>query len=412
MPLNQQQKSGQSGQTSFRKTEQCSANQVSVNKDMNCRIQELQNTIDSLRNKLSNYNSLSNDIAQLKSLIHDEESGFVKSLKYVAEQSESNYDDIYFIRQENAQLRSEVDLLRASVIKLDRKIAHQDKELNELRSRSMRDNILIHNFEYTPGELLSDAIPKLIKESLGVQVSFVRIHRNSAKGTYNSRPVTITAKLVDRSKKDEILKAQKARKLEKIRLPFYITSQDPPAIREERKRLYDISDSLRENKIKARVERGRVTLPNGDAYIDPVQKIETSDTLQITPDEIENLDISDTTTEPTKLKGSEIFATGAKVTSIIEVQNLYKKVCVDPYSAAADHRILIYRFVDSSGKIHESYWDDGEHGAGRRLMTYMKTNKIENLGVVITRWCGPNHIGPDRFRIMEDHVCEVANTVL
>jgi hypothetical protein len=185
--------------------------------------------------------------------------------------------------------------------------------------------------------------------------------------------VTITAKLTDRDKKDEILKAQKVKKLQKVRLPFFITAQDPSAIMEERKRLYSISDSLRENKTKTKVERGRIILPNGDVYSDPVPKLETSDVLQLHPDEIEDLDTPVTSTEPTKLKGTEIFATGAKVTLIAEVQNLYKKVCIDPYSAAADHRILVYRFEDSSGKIHESFWDDGEHGAGRRILTYMKT---------------------------------------
>jgi hypothetical protein len=62
-----------------------------------------------------------------------------------------------------------------------------------------------------------------------VQVSFVRIHRNSVRGTYNSRPVTITAKLTDCDKKDEILKAQKVKKIQKVRLPFFITVQDPLA---------------------------------------------------------------------------------------------------------------------------------------------------------------------------------------
>uniref|UniRef100_A0A8W8J317 Impact N-terminal domain-containing protein n=1 Tax=Magallana gigas TaxID=29159 RepID=A0A8W8J317_MAGGI len=80
--------------------------------------------------------------------------------------------------------------------------------------------------------------------------------------------------------------------------------------------------------------------------------------------------------------------------------------------SAADHRILVYRFVDSAGKTHESFWDDGEHGAGRRLLQYMKTNQINNVGVVITRWSGPRHLGPDRWRIMEEHLCEVADTSL
>lgn len=108
-------------------------------------------------------------------------------------------------------------------------------------------------------------------------------------------------------------------------------------------------------------------LPNGEYYRDPVPKIETADALQLTPDAIDALQLPTHSTQPTKLKGSEILATGVKVSSVEEVQDLYRKVCVDPYSAAADHRILVYRFVDSAGKTHESFWDDGEHGAGRRL---------------------------------------------
>lgn len=53
-----------------------------------------------------------------------------------------------------------------------------DNEITYLRSRSMRDNILIHNFKYTPNEDLAATMPALIKQTLGVNVSFVRIHRN------------------------------------------------------------------------------------------------------------------------------------------------------------------------------------------------------------------------------------------
>ena len=77
-----------------------------------------------------------------------------------------------------------------------------------------------------------------------------------------------------------------------------------------------------------------------------------------------------------------------------EVAGLYKKVNVDPNSEASDHRILVYRFKDSNGKIRESFWDDGEHGAGRRLLLYMRANKIINVGVVITPWSGGIHLGP------------------
>ena len=140
MSTNQQQ------QRVTKKSEQCSLSSSSqVNKDVNKSIQELQTSINNLKHKLFTYESLVDDVTKIKSIIEDEDSGVVKSLKYVSEQSECNYDEIHSIHSENAQLRGEVDLLRAMIIKMDRKMGHLEHEVTDLRSRSMRDNILIHN---------------------------------------------------------------------------------------------------------------------------------------------------------------------------------------------------------------------------------------------------------------------------
>lgn len=94
---------------------------------------------------------------------------------------------------------------------------------------------------------------------LGVGVSFVRIHRNSVKGTMNSKAVSISAIFVDRCIKTEIQQAQIAKKLQRVKLPFFITSKDPPVVLEEHKRLYAYRFSS-----GAKVERVQVILPNGE----------------------------------------------------------------------------------------------------------------------------------------------------
>lgn len=50
--------------------------------------------------------------------------------------------------------------------------------------------------------------------------------------------------------------------------------------------------------------------------------------------------------------------------TVADVQNMYRKVCVDPYAAVANSRILFLRFRREEGKIVEN---DDEHGARRRL---------------------------------------------
>lgn len=109
------------------------------------------------------------------------------------------------------------------------------------------------------------------------------------------------------------------------------------------------------------------------------------------------------------IKDSEIFATGRKIHSVKEANELYKKTSIDPSSAVANHCILVYRFSDSPDKLQESYWDDREHGAGRRLLKYMRNNQTNNVAVVITRSSWGTLLGQNRFRIMEEHVIDIAN---
>ena len=116
-----------------------------------------------------------------------------------------------------------------------------------------------------------------------------------------------------------------------------------------------------------------------------------------------------TSVEPIERDGSEFSAVGAKVKTVEDVRNVYRKICIDPYAASANSRILVYR-VDN-GKLVENYHDDDEHGAGRRLLRYMQENSIINAAIVVTRWMGDRHIGPQRFTIMESLVNQVANAL-
>jgi putative IMPACT (imprinted ancient) family translation regulator len=71
----------------------------------------------------------------------------------------------------------------------------------------------------------------------------------------------------------------------------------------------------------------------------------------------------------------------------------------------------VYRIRTENDKIIENYHDDDEHGAGRRLLRYMQENAIINAAIVVTRWMGDGHIGPQRFTIMETLVNQVANAL-
>ena len=109
-------------------------------------------------------------------------------------------------------------------------------------------------------------------------------------------------------------------------------------------------------------------------YQEEVPRIQNSDALQITPDEIQRLDeIPIKSTEPVVRDGPEFSAVGAKIQSIEEVRNVYRKVFIDPYAASANNRILLYRVQRADNRqTVEKYHDDDIHGAGRRLLRYMQ----------------------------------------
>ncbi|KAJ8307584.1 hypothetical protein KUTeg_014865 [Tegillarca granosa] len=91
--------------------------------------------------------------------------------------------------------------------------------------------------------------------------------------------------------------------------------------------------------------------------------------------------------------GSNFIAVGANTSSLNEVRRFYKKVSIEPKYAKCNHCILVYRHRDEEAKIHQGYNDDGEHGAGRKLLEYLTRNNNVNVGIVVTRWYGGKHIG-------------------
>lgn len=82
-------------------------------------------------------------------------------------------------------------------------------EITDLRFRSLGDNILMYNFTHNTNKDLAATMPELTTQTLGIDVSLVRILRNGVRLKKSNHQVSITAKLTDRIKKDKILNAQK-----------------------------------------------------------------------------------------------------------------------------------------------------------------------------------------------------------
>lgn len=129
-------------------------------------------------------------------------------------------------------------------------MTQNQKDINDLKSRSIKHSILIHNLAKKDGENLFNKIPALIKDHLGVTVDtkFSNIHRNVWGKQYKpSLNYRATNKLPLQKK---ILSAHKERKDKVPKLPFYITPQQPIKITEYRKKLVEVRTKYREDNVR------------------------------------------------------------------------------------------------------------------------------------------------------------------
>ena len=79
----------------------------------------------------------------------------------------------------------------------------------------------------------------------------------------------------------------------------------------------------------------------------------------------------------------------------------------------ATHYITIYRFINKeTEQIVEDYNDDGEDGAGYRLLGIVQKMKLVNLFVMVSRWFGGTLLHQDRFKRINDSAKNLLNSHL
>jgi hypothetical protein len=358
----------------------------------------IQESLKTITGKLDGINILQNSITDIKKDLWDED-GIDERIKYVGQQSEENATEVENLRKENNYLRKELQLLKSVIVNMDRRLTHQENEVVDLKGRSMRDNILVHNLPEEENEDLPSRVTTLIKEHLQLDVDFVRIHRNGPRNPGSLKPRTITGKLVNSSQKDRILSAirQKRERDELSEMSFYITPQTPLQTNENKKKLQEVNNKYRGENIKTKIIGNKLVFPNGNVYRDRVQPPRAEDILMMDEKEIEGLEET-TVIEGDKFTrdGNTFISLSSTVDTYAQVRKVYKKVLRDPDFASADHNILAYRFKDNEGKIHDGHCDSGEYGAGRRMLKALADQGHLNVAVIVSRKCG-KHMGPLRF---------------
>jgi hypothetical protein len=137
-----------------------------------------------------------------------------------------------------------------------------------------------------------------------------------------------------------------------------------------------------------------LTEMDGVLYVEEPVNVSVSEPEPVTVDALNGWTMS----EPITDRGSTFVAFAREVHSEQEVFELLGKLKSDRKVARATHNMVSYRIQNTDGTRISDCDDDGETAAGGRILHLLTIMDVWNVIVVVSRWFGGIHIGPDRFK--------------
>lgn len=309
------------------------------------------------------------------------------------------------LRDNVSKLHKRVQLQDGLIARLTSKLDQQDTQLTDLRARSMRDNIVLTGIiedDRESWDTTKHKVKTFLKEELKIpnpdDVLIDRAHRSGMKSE-KSRPVIV--KLKDTASKDVVFRNVKHLK---GKPQYSVQEQLPAEVMERRKRLwskYKAAKSNPANKVSWVLDKLNI---NGVTYTAHDDKQDLLDK------EISDNDINIVHTTHMVTEGSTFIGHAAEISKKSEVPAVLAGLMSDPMIAGATHNIYAYRYDDPTkpNGVMEGLSDDGEHGAGYKLLKSLQEGMHKNIMVIVTRVYGNKHMGPKRF----DCIRECANDAI
>ena len=328
--------------------------------------------------------------------------GLVNSMKNDIEKLKESVSDLV---TENCEMKTEIGILRERlllaeglIIQSQTKIIQQADQITDLRCRSMRENIVVHGIPEDQNETWqksNEKIKSFLKDDLKIDdpddLEIDRAHRSGQKQPDKPRPIIV--KFLASSSKDQVFKHVKNLKTKKH---LSVHEQLPPEVNECRKRLWSKYKAAKANPIN------RVSWSMDRLIINGVSFSAKDENVDIKPSEVPEVDMNVHHSEHVTIQDSTFMGHCATVESKDDVPAVLANLLRDRAVAGATHNMFAYRIKGKDGKITEGSKDDGEHGSGYNLLKLLRDREMTNMMVIVTRWFGKAHLGPQRFQIIRN----------
>jgi hypothetical protein len=106
--------------------------------------------------------------------------------------------------------------------------------------------------------------------------------------------------------------------------------------------------------------------------------------------------------EPIVEKKSVFVGHIARIQSLSDIELVKNALLSNRQVAKATHNISAYVFEEGNGILKQDFDDDGENGAGNRLLKMLQSAGVLNVYVMVSRWYGGIQLGTARFRLINN----------
>lgn len=368
----------------------------SVAEAINKMYKKMQQVSDNLEEKLK----------PVKDAVFDEEEGILPQIQTMVDHAKTADSKIQSITEENLQLRDEVDVLKGIVHKVTNQIEMANSKIDNLYAKTMEGNLVISGII---GDKPRAHPRRQIHEFMYDQLELSNVHDEDILDVYRigqaeknkNRPMII--QVTQELKKYILSNTGKLKnKTNEEGGRFYVNPQLPESLAENRREIRQNIKERKEFEMAIPKENKSTFLVRANKlYINgqmKKKKLTSPTVMQLFPDDDEQKKINMIKLKYMRTKpeeGSKFKAAIFTPKTVDDVRRAHLKLFQDYPSA--DHIVAAF-----SVKGEQDYQDNGEYGAGFRLLKVIREMGMDNVAVFIIRHFGGNHLGPRRFTIMMD----------
>ena len=328
----------------------------------------------------------------------------ISHLKHKVEVNEVRMDDVENrnenLLEEHDNVSKKVDTLLGRVLRLETKQNTDHEAILDLKCRSMRNNIV---FADIPGDVIgetTDMVEEKIYEFLervcGIvnprqTIHIERAHRMGIRSS--EKPRVIVVRFFGSKDKDKIMECKRRNR------DLQIFDQFPDEIRERRRQLGPVLVKARASQAKAKLVVDKLII-NGQ-----MQRNENIPRIPVAGD-LFNKSVGITDAEifsscPKFIKGNKFQGHIVNVSSPADVRNVLDQYHRNPGNAMATHSSYAFRLESRNSHI-ERHEDDGEYGAGERILTELRNANLTNTMIIVSRWASHDKLGFARFSTIQE----------